>query len=135
MALGMTLNGAKGQTYEDMKHTLELNGLTEKEINEAYKSLIDLLLNLDEKVIFEIANSIWPKEGYSVLPAFMEVNQKYFYSEAKPLDFSRSDAVEIINNWISDKTHGKIENMLDYIPEDAIMYLINAIYFKGTWTY
>ena len=135
LALGMTLNGASGQTYEDMKNTLELNGLSEKEINEAYKSLIDLLLNLDEDVIFEIANSIWPKEGYPVLPTFMEVNQKYFYSEAKPLNFSQSDAVDIINNWISEKTHGKIENMLDYIDPDAIMFLINAIYFKGTWTY
>jgi serpin B len=131
----MTLNGANGQTYEDMKTTLELNGLSEQEINEAYKSLIDLLLNLDEKVIFELANSIWPREGYPVLPSFMEVNQKYFYSEAKPLDFTRPDAKDIINNWISEKTHGKIENMLDYIPQDAIMYLINAIYFKGTWTY
>ncbi len=135
LALGMTLNGANGQTYDDMKHTLELNGLTEQEINEAYKSLIDLLLHLDEKVIFEIANSIWPKEGYPVLSSFMETNQQYFYSEAKPLDFSRSDAVDIINAWISEKTHGKIENMLDYIPSDAVMYLINAIYFKGTWTY
>ena len=135
LALGMTLNGANGQTYEDMKNTLELNGLSEQQINEAYKFLIDFLLNLDEKVIFELANSIWPKEGYPVLPTFMEVNQKYFYSEAKPLNFSQSDAVDIINNWISEKTHGKIENMLDYIDPDTIMFLINAIYFKGTWTY
>ena len=135
IALGMTMNGAIDQTYKDMRNTLEFSGMSEQQINEAYKSLIDLLLNLDEKVIFEIANSIWPKEGYPVLQEFMEINQKYFYSEAKPLDFSRSDAVDIINTWISEKTHGKIENMLDYIPEDAIMYLINAIYFKGTWTY
>lgn len=135
MALGMTMNGAVGKTYEDMRETLEFNVLSEQEINEAYKSLIDLLLNLDEEVIFEIANSIWPREGYPVLPSFMEVNQKYFYSEAKPLDFSQSDAVDIINNWISEKTHGRIEDMLDYIPADAVMYLINAIYFKGTWTY
>ena len=135
LALGMSLNGASGQTYDDMKNTLELNGLTEQDINEAYKSLIDLLLNLDDEVIIEIANSIWPREGYSVLPSFMEVNQEYFYSEVKPLDFNRTDVVDIINTWISEKTHGKIENMLDYIPPDAVMYLINAIYFKGTWTY
>ena len=55
MALGMTLNGAAGQTYDDMKSTLELNGLSEDEINKAYKSLIDLLLNLDDKVIFDLA--------------------------------------------------------------------------------
>ena len=135
MALGMTLNGAAGQTYDDMKSTLELNGLSEDEINKAYKSLIDLLLNLDDKVIFDLANSIWPREDFQVLPAFMEINQKYFYSEAKSLDFTQSDAVDIINSWISEKTHGKIENMLDYIPPDAVMYLINTIYFKGTWTY
>jgi len=135
MALGMTMNGAAGKTYEDMRTTLGFNGLSEQEINEAYKSLIDLLLNLDQKVIFEIANSIWPREGYLVLPSFMEINQNYFYSEAHPLDFSRADAVDIINNWISEKTHGKIEDMLDYIPADAVMYLINAVYFKGTWTY
>jgi serine protease inhibitor len=134
-ALGMTLNGANGQTYEDMKSTLELNGLTEQEINEAYKSLIDLLLNLDEEVIMEIANSIWPREGYPILPSFMEINQKYFYSEAKPLDFNRTDAVDIINAWISENTRGRIKDMLDYIDPYAVMYLINAIYFKGTWTY
>jgi len=92
-------------------------------------------LNLDEKVVIEIANSIWPREDFPVLPAFLDVNQNYFYSEVKPLDFTRADAADIINAWISEKTHGRIENMLDYIPEDAIMYLINAIYFKGTWTY
>jgi len=135
MALGMTMNGAVGETYEAMRQTLDFGDLSEAEINEAYRSLINLLLNLDPEVIFEIANSIWPKEGYPVLPEFMEINRKYFDAEARPLDFSRADAVDIINNWISKKTHGKIENMLDYIPADAVMYLINAIYFKGTWTY
>ncbi|HEM49310.1 MAG TPA: serpin family protein [Caldithrix sp.] len=135
MALGMTLNGANGQNYEDMKNTLELNVLSEQQINEAYKTLINLLLNLDEKVIFEIANSIWMRNGYAILPSFIDVNKNYFYSEAKTLNFSSPDAVDIINAWISEKTHGKIENMLDYIHPNAVMYLINAIYFKGTWTY
>ena len=135
LALGMTLNGASGQTYNDMKSTLELNGMTEQEINEAYKTLIDLLLNLDEKVIFEIANSIWIREGFPVFQPFIDVNKNYFYSEAKTLNFSSPVAVDIINAWISGKTHGKIEDMLDYIPTTAVMYLINAIYFKGTWTY
>ena len=58
MALGMTLNGANGDTYEAMKTTLELNGLSETEINESYKNFIGLLTNLDEEVIFNIANSI-----------------------------------------------------------------------------
>jgi len=65
----------------------------------------------------------------------MDINQAYFDAEARTLDFSQANAVDIINTWISEKTHGKIENMLDYIPAEAVMYLINAIYFKGTWTY
>ncbi len=59
MALGMTLNGANNETYDAMQSTLELDGLTQQQINETYKSLIDLLIQLDPIVIFNIANSIW----------------------------------------------------------------------------
>ncbi|GAB4373929.1 MAG: serpin family protein [Calditrichia bacterium] len=135
LALGMTMNGAAGETYAAMRQTLGFGELSEQEINEAYRSLMDLLLNLDPKVVFEIANSIWPRKDFSVLPSFLEVNQKYFDSEVRPLDFTRPDAVDIINKWISEKTHGKIENMLNAIPPDVVMYLINAIYFKGLWSY
>jgi len=62
MALGMTLNGANGGTKEAMEQTLELLGLTMEEINESYKSLIELLTQLDPKVLFQIANSIWYRQ-------------------------------------------------------------------------
>ena len=135
MALGMTMNGAAGNTYEEMKNTLEFHELTEDQINGAFRSLIDLLVDLDPEVIFEIANSIWVRLGYPVLQDFLDVNQTYFDAEIRELDFSLAEAVDIINGWIADKTHGKIEEVLDRIDPNVIMYLINAIYFKGTWTY
>lgn len=135
MALGMTLNGAAGDTYEAMKTTLELHDLTEEEINDSFRSLIDLLINLDSEVIFEIANSIWTRLGYPVLEDFYDVNRTTFDAEVRELDFSLPEAVDIINGWVSDKTHGKIEEVLDFIDPLVVMYLINAIYFKGTWTY
>ncbi len=58
MALGMTLNGANGTTYDAMQQTLAFEGMTNEEINKAYHDLIDLLTKLDDKVLFEIANSI-----------------------------------------------------------------------------
>jgi serine protease inhibitor len=61
MALGMTLNGADGTTQEAMAQTLELSELTQEEINQSYRHLIDLLTGLDPKVQFDIANSIWYK--------------------------------------------------------------------------
>lgn len=135
MALGMTLNGAAGQTEQDMQQTLELTGLTRQEINETCQSLMELLPFQDDRVLFEIANSIWIREAYPVLPAFVEMNQTYFDAMIREMDFSKSDALDIINEWIEDKTHGKIEEALDYIPPNVVMYLINAIYFKGAWMY
>lgn len=136
MALGMTLNGADGETYTAMRETLELSGLTEDEINQAYRSLIDLLRNLDPKVVFEIANSIWYRNTFDISPTFVDVNRVYFDAVVSALDFSDPGAADIINAWVEEKTHGLIDSIVDPpIDPSVVMYLINAIYFKGYWTY
>ncbi len=135
MALGMTLNGADGPTYEAMKSTLELQGLSEKDINESYQSLIELLTGLDPEVIFSIANSLWFKQGLPVYDEFVKTNQTYFNAEVDGLDFNSPEAVNTINEWVNHNTNGVIKKILDYIPPEMVMYLINAIYFKGNWRY
>ena len=135
LALAMTYNGADGTTKEAMEKTLELSGLTVDEINENYKDLIDALVSVDPKVLMSIANSIWYKHTFEVEQDFINVNQDYYYAEVTPLDFCSPDAVNTINNWVADKTNNKITEILDYIPSDAVMYLINAIYFKGIWKF
>lgn len=135
MALAMTYNGADGDTKEAMEKTLELSGFTIDEINENYKMLIDALSSVDPKVLMSIANSIWYKHTFEVEQDFINVNQNYFYAEVSPLNFYDPDAVTTINNWVADKTNDKITEILDAIPADAVMYLINAIYFKGIWKY
>ena len=135
VALGMTLNGADGDTYEEMRQTLEFHGLTQAEINESYRDLIDLLHGLDPKVVFEIANSIWYREGVQVEQAFLDANEDYFDSEVRALDFADPAATDAINGWVDAKTRGKIEEILDSVDPSVVMYLINAIYFNGTWTY
>lgn len=134
-ALGMALNGASGSTYDDMKSTLELNGLTEHEINEAYKELSSYLVNRDSKVKLNIANSIWYKQEFPVEQEFIITNRDYFSAEVTGMDFTNPGCVKIINDWINDETSGLIKDVLDEIPADAVMYLINAIYFKGSWKY
>lgn len=135
IALGMTYNGSASTTREAMEATLKLQGLTEDEINDGYKSIIDQLLDLDPKVIMEIANSIWYRQDFEVEDDFINTNKEHFYAEIRALDFNRPDARDIINQWVSDNTHQLIEEIIDFIPPEAVMYLINAIYFKGTWTY
>ena len=135
MALGMTYNGAEGDTKTSFEETLRLQGFSREEINDIHQALIEYLLQADPKVIFEIANSIWYRYNFNVLPAFIEVNKKHYSAEVSALDFSRPDAVDIINKWCADKTHDKIKEVLDEIPGDAVMYLINALYFNGMWKY
>jgi serine protease inhibitor len=136
MALGMTYNGANGETQEAMQKTLELDGLTIQEVNESYKSLIDLLKGLDPKVRFQIANSIWYRQEYSFEKEFIDLNKKYFNAEVKEMNFSDPDAANIINAWVDKNTNGKIQKIVDPpIDPLTVMFLINAIYFKGFWTY
>lgn len=135
MALGMTMNGAKEDTYTEMKQTLAYGDIELSEINEGYKSLIELLTTVDPKVTMEIANSTWSRQGFAVEQDFSASLKEYFDAEAHEMDFSDPATTDIINGWVSDKTHQKIAKILSSIPSDAIMYLINAVYFKGDWVY
>jgi len=134
-ALGMTLNGANGTTRDAFREVLHLEDLSDQEVNESYQDLMAQLVTLDEQVQFSIANSIWYKLGYQVLAAFINTNKEYFNAAVKELDFSDPGAKDIINGWIEEQTNDKIQDMLDYIPSSAVMYLINAIYFNATWKY
>ncbi len=135
MALGMTYNGADRETRDAMRDALHFGDMTDDEINRSYKSLISLLLSLDPEVAMALANSIWYRDNVVFERAFLDIAREYFDAEVRGLDFSAPNAVDIINSWIEDKTNGLIkETLKPPIPPDAVMYLINAIYFKGTWT-
>ena len=134
MALGMTLNGAVGETKQAMQITLDLGNLSDQEINESFKNIIASLSQLDERAFFQLANSIWYRNNFEVEQKFIEVNQNYFNAVVRPLDFSLAASLDVINGWVKDNTNGKIEKILDKISPLEVMFLINAIYFKGIWT-
>lgn len=133
MALAMTLNGAEGQTFEDMRDALYLGGMDIDEINDAYSSLAELLMTVDPNVTVKIANSIWYREGLPVEEEFKENLREYFRAEITGLDFSDPASVDIINEWVSENTDQLIEKIIDDIPNHIVMYLINALYFQGDW--
>ncbi|MGB0838881.1 MAG: serpin family protein [Chitinophagales bacterium] len=133
-ALTMVYNGAESTTKVAMEETLSLSELTVEEVNAAYESLLPLLENLDEEVLLNIANSIWIRDTYTPNPEFINTNETAFDSEVLPLDFTNSNAIDIINAWVADKTNDKIDKIIDNVSDEAILYLINAIYFKGSWT-
>jgi serine protease inhibitor len=134
-ALGMTYNGAAGETKEGIKQTLDFGSLTDREINQSYLNLTRQLKGMDKKVAMEIANSVWYRQELTVKSQFKEILAEYYDAVAKGLDFANPASKDVINKWIEDKTHGKIKDMLDQIPANAVMYLVNAIYFKADWTF
>jgi len=135
MALGMTRNGAAGTTLDAMNETLGMSGFTEQEINESYQYILGTFSSLDPAVKLSIANSIWYSNTFSVLQPFIETNQTYFGASVTPLDFKDPASVTTINNWVSDKTNQLIPTIIEEIPDGMVMYLIDAVYFKGQWRY
>jgi serine protease inhibitor len=133
LALSMTLNGANGTTKTGMINTLGFGSETISTINDYNKLLSNKLQSIDEQVTFNIANSIWYTNTFNPIPAFLTVNQTYYNAEVSPLDFSSPSAVTTINNWVSAKTNNAIPTIIDKIPANDVMYLINALYFKGSW--
>jgi serpin B len=133
-ALGMTLNGAAGTTADQMRAALQFGGASMAEINGGYKSLVALLTSLDPGVEMRIANSIWYRQGFPFRQAFFDTTRVYFDAQVQGLDFANAPAsLATINGWVSGKTNGKIPTVLDAITAQQVMFLINAIYFKGQW--
>lgn len=134
-ALTMTYQGAGGTTREGMAEALHYQGVDLQSLNDTYQHLLGYLAGVDKDIELKMGNSIWIREGEEIQPGFLEVNKNIFRAEVAELDFTKQDAADTINRWIEKATEGKIEKMLEgEIPPHVIMYLINAIYFKGEWT-
>ncbi len=135
-ALTMVYNGAEGSTKEAMAKTLEITGMSNDAVNQNYLNLIESLENADSGVQLNIADSVWIRKEFaaSVKQAFIKQLSTYFKSDLYTRDFDDPKTVSEINSWISGKTNNKINKMIDKIDDQIVMFLINAIYFKGDWT-
>lgn len=134
-ALTMAYEGAATTTKDAMAKTLGYTDLTDKTVNARWQKLIRHLNQTNAKVDINVENSIWIRKGEVINKSFITANKNIFNASVHSVDFSKDTAAAQINQWISDATKKKIEKMVSPpIPKDAIMYLINAVYFKGDWT-
>lgn len=129
-ALGMTMNGAAGETLAQMESML---GLSEAEMMN-YAQQYAGGLQSGDKYQFSLANSIWLKddETLSVNQDFLQANVSYFDADIYQAAFDKGTAVSI-NNWASEKTGGLIGEIVEKIPADAVMYLVSALAFDAEW--
>lgn len=133
IALAMLYNGASGETQQAIANTLELQGISLQEINDGNAALLAALTNPDANVQTAIANSLWARQEYPFRKDFLQ-NQSFYKAQVTNLDFSSADATNTINAWVNQNTNGRIEQIVDKINPQDVLFLINAIYFKGRWT-
>ncbi len=133
MALSMAYNGASGDTRREMEQTLGFSGLTPEEVNASHKALLSALATADSDVLLRVANAIYHHQTLQVKNDFISVNRNAYNAEISSLDFGKAASLDIINNWVSEKTAGKIPSILDQLNPDLMMVILNAVYFNGIW--
>ncbi len=134
IALAMTVNGADGETKQAMLEAIGQQGVSVADINESYQALINIIQYSDPSVQLSIANSLWGREDKNFDEKFIEANETFYGAKLTSLDFQDPSASKTINNWVKEKTEGKIEDIVeDEIHPNTVLFLINAIYFKGDW--
>ena len=132
LALSMTANGAGGETLAQMENVL--GGFDIDSLNEYMRSYAASLSNT-ENAKLTAANSIWfrdDEESIKVSDDFLQTNADYYNADAYAAPFDETTLDEI-NQWVNVNTDGMIEGILDRIPEEAVMYLINAMAFDARW--
>jgi serpin B len=134
-AITMLLNGCGGNTFTQIKAMLRYpNEMTIADVNTSYNSLVTQLLAADSKVTLKLANAIFYKQNYSIKPTFLNAMSTDFSARVQGLDMSVPSSVSTINQWASDNTNGKITKIIDEIDANTVMFIMNALYFKGNWS-
>ena len=132
--LGMILEGAKGETAEEICKVLGYGAGETEAVNEYCLSMLRQLPALDKKTTLTIANSIFVDDGWPLLDSYKRTVGQYYQAEVSNLNFADNAAsLKAINGWCSDHTNGLIPKILDEVDPDMLAYLLNALYFKSQW--
>lgn len=136
MALSMLQNGAEGQTRDQITEAIQVMGMDAKSINRANASLLARLQHSDDGLAFKTANSIWVNDAYTLQEEFKQLTQDYYLAEAQDMDITDPESAELMNEWVQHATNGKIDEIVQTpLDESLVLYLLNAVYFKASWSY
>ena len=131
--MGMLANGADGNTQQEILKAIGCEGLNVQELNALYHGLMQSAGRLDKKTIVNIANYVAVNKQNHLNSDFGKMVSDTYQARVESLDFSSSKSTAKINDWCKAHTDGMIPKIIDQIDPSAISYIMNAIYFNGTW--
>lgn len=130
-ALSMASAGAVDQTLDEINTAIGYDGFSASDVASFYKTIVPALGNVDNTVDLAIANSLWAKSDYKIKDAYRNTLEKDFHASVRALG---ANSQKDINKWVNKSTKGMIKN-LGVNLDNAVMLLLNAIYFKGIWAH
>jgi serine protease inhibitor len=134
--LSMVLNGAGGETRQEILSALSLSGSELSAVNEANAQLLKVIRTPAQNITLSVADSLWVDSRHVTLrPDYVKQMQAWYDAEMADLDFSNPSAATRINSWASKETNGRIPKVIDRIDPADLLLLLNAVYFKGQWTH
>jgi len=131
----MLANGASGETYDEIVAAIGMKDYPLDDINACYAAMVSGISKADPSVALSLANSIWVAKDLGLRKQFSSNMSKVFDAESFAVEFGPSKTLDQVNNWCSKKTSGLIPKMFNQLDGQIRMLLINALYFKGDWTY
>ncbi len=135
LAMAMAAEGAEGETYQQFSDVIGWNASTKEEVGSYYRKMIEGLAKVDTQVHLNSANSLWAAGDLTLKDGYKSLLEQYFDAEGYTVDFSLPATMDRINQWCSDKTEGKIPQMLTDLDPATKLMLINALLFKAPWSH
>ncbi|XP_018615489.1 alpha-1-antitrypsin-like [Scleropages formosus] len=135
LALAALSLGTRGKTHQQLFSGLGFNEteITVEEVNEAFHQIL-LDLNQKTDVDLSVGSALFIHDTFKPQPEFLENMKRYYHSEGFTTDFTKTnEAIDLINKYVNDKTHGKISKLVEELDQDTVMYLMSYMYFKGKW--
>jgi serine protease inhibitor len=133
-ALAMTHGGAAGETRAAIARVLRVEELDDAAVDAALARLRGALQSDRDDVRLRVANSLWAREGVPFLPEFLESTRERFLARVNTLDFADPGAPGQINQWVAEQTEDRIPTILERIDPLEVLFLVNAVHFKGQWS-
>ena len=132
--LGMILDGAQGQTADEICSVLGYGAGEVVAVNEYCQAMLQHLPDMDKKTKLAIANAIVVNQKYQLLDSYKSTVGKYYDAEVANMDFDdNAGTTKKINKWCSDKTNGLVPEIIKNVNPYMFAYLMNAMYFKSEW--
>lgn len=132
ICLAMIAHGARGETQREIYDALGVSDLSGG-VDEEHRKLVASLNLAIPGITLKTANSLWAKEDMPFYEAYLRAIEDFYQAEGYAVNLTDPATLSRINDWVRTKTQGTIDRILDTLPANAILVLLNATYFKGTW--